>query len=101
MRVAEDGVGDDEDGVGGVGDVSHNKVEDGFCQGVGIAASHHDVVEGGDDGGEDEDGVDGVGDDGDSVMRVAEDDGGEDEDGVDSVGDDGGHHNVKSKAKLW
>ena len=83
MRVAEDGVGDDEDGVGGVGDVSHNKVEDGFCQGVGIvgggddnAASHHDVVEGGDDGGEDED-------------------------GVDSVGDDGGHHNVKSKAKLW
>ena len=58
-----------EDGVGGVGDVSHNKVEDGFCQGVGIAASHHDVVEGG-----------------------------EDEDGV---GDDGGHHNVKSKAKLW
>ena len=61
MRVAEDGVGDDEDGVGGVGDVSHNKVEDGFCQGVGIvfgggndnAARHHDVVDGGDDGGGD------------------------------------------------
>ena len=34
-------------------------------------------------------------------MRVAEDGVGDDEDGVDGVGDDGGHHNVKSKAKLW
>ena len=35
------------------------------------------------------------------VQLRTSDDGGEDEDGVDGVGDDGGHHNVKSKAKLW
>ena len=34
-----------------IGHVSHNKVEDGFCQ--DNAASQHDVVDGGDEGGED------------------------------------------------
>ena len=83
MRVAEDGVG----GVGGDGR-HHNvkskamlwcyswRVEDGFCQGVGIvfgggddnAASQHDGVDGGDDG-VDDDGEDG----GEDSHHVVED----------------------------